>query len=248
MKKTIYSKNLKAQFHPTFGNEKLGGKNLKIMAVGYLSGDDIPTFKDGRPVVDMVGTCNKVDCSGCKGSCYAMRTQRQYNGVTIARAENTLQLRKSMWQHFQDIKKAIIENNISIVRYTESGEIESYNQFQNLVNLARDLSHVRFYLYTKNYHVLHQFFDRSVLPENLVVLISIWGDIGVDAWHHFKIYRNVKAFVVNNHEGDLASGFYCPAYRRNTETGKVTRDPEMTCAKCGLCFKSPAKVIHCLEH
>lgn len=246
MKKTVLMRNCTAQFHPTFNNSKLGGKKLNLLAISYVPGSAFTFLKSGKKVSDCKGTCGMVDCKNCERSCYAIRSYRQYNAVTVNRVENTMQLRSDINQHFSDIHNAIKSNNINVVRYTESGEIESFDQFMHLYRLAKDLPHVKFYLYTKNYVVLREFFNDHVLPDNMVVLVSIWGDHGVAAWEEFKKYKNVKCFAVNS---DIDTPYTCPAYRKdkNGKTYRVKTDA-VKCGNCKLCFDSKAKVIKCLEH
>lgn len=242
MTRTILTKDCKAQFHPTLSNSKLGGKDVHMMGISYMPGPECITFKNGEKVTDCKGTCT--NCADCMNACYAINSCKRFPNVTKNRVENTLQLREDIEQHFADIYWTIKDNNINVVRYTESGEIENINQFMHLYWLAMDLKSVKFYLYTKNYNVLREFFNNHVLPNNLVVLISVWGENGVAAWNEFKKYSNVKCFAVNS---DLKVACYCPAYHKD-ENGKVYRDNDMTCARCKLCFNSTAKIIGCYEH
>lgn len=242
-RKTLYSKDFKACFHPSFSNSKTGGKKEKMMSIGYLSGGKLLYFKNGVLITDIIGTCQCVDCSKCSRKCYAIRTIRQYEKACINRLENTLQLRNDMKAHFEAIGKAIQDNKIEIVRYTESGELETYDQMLELYRLAIRFPNVHFYLYTKNYYVLRCFFDFRTLPDNMVVLISVWEDVGVNEWEEFKGYKNVKCFAVNS---KLQPKVFCPAYK--LVNGKAKLDKKVTCAKCGLCFNSKAKIIGCYEH
>lgn len=241
-RETIFMSDCTPCFHPTFGNEKLGG----IMGIGYLSGYN-PTFADGTPTTDCLPTCYRVNCGACNGGCcYAVRSETRFPNKRKNCIENTMQLREDMTMHFQEIKKAIRENGVKVVRYTESGEIENFAQFLSVYRLARKMPDVRFYLYTKNYEVLSRFFESLTLPNNMVVLISVWNDLGLGPWEVFKKYRNVKCFAVNA-ENTLRPMVYCPAYFKD-ENGKTKRDPSKTCEKCRLCFDSKAKIIGCLEH
>ena len=252
MKKTVHTttlcKDLEARFCPSYGNEKTGGKNEGMLAIGYYPGRGILYYKDGAMVSDCLGTCGCVNCDGCMKKCYAISMIKRYTKARENRIANTLQLRSDINKHFDDIRKTILRDNIKIVRYTDSGEIESYLQFVKLVNLALGLPSVQFYLYTKNYQVLREFFgEKKELPGNMVVLISIWEDLGKSEYNEFKHHRNIKAFAVKS---DIKVQATCPAYRKDPKTGRVTMNKEMTCAKCGLCTgKHPnIKVIGCLEH
>lgn len=239
MKKTVLIKNCAPRFHATRSNSKLG----KMLAISYVPGADFRFLKNGTLVSDCKGTCGCVDCKHCERACYACRSYDQYPAVTLNRVENTMQLREDIQQHFSDIGDYIEKHHVAIVRYTESGEIESYEQFYALYWLAKCTPDTRFYLYTKNYDVLRRFFRYHVLPDNLVVLVSIWGDLGREEWNEFKKYSNVKCFAV--HAEDLMPAIMCPAYK--LVNGKVVRTGK-TCAECKLCFDSKAKMIGCYEH
>ena len=249
-KETVFMKDCIPQFHPTLSNDKLGGKKFNIMGISYVPGNTFFYLKDGTLVSDCPGTCNNVDCSGCgkRGICYAIDSYCQYPAVTLNRVENTIQLRLNPEKHFQDIKQSIIDNKINTVRYTESGEIIDYAHFERIINLCNDLKSVNFYLYTKNYKVLYTYFSKyDDLPENLVILISIWKETGVKEYNDFKDHKNIKAFVVNN--PDIKVQAMCPAYKEIN--GKVVRikTDNVKCGNCGLCTaKSNCKVIGCIEH
>lgn len=249
-KQTVYQAECNAVFHPTMSNDKLGGKKQKIMAVSYVPGNELLYLKNGTLVSDCIGTCGKVDCNGCahRGVCYAIDSFCQYNAVTLNRVENTLQLRSDMAGHFEEIYQAAIEKGVNTIRYTESGEIESYEQFLEVVRLSERLPGVEIYLYTKNYPVLYRFFKSRELPENMTVLISIWENVGVAAWNDLKEHAGIKAFVVNNDA--IKCDAMCPAYRKD-DKGKVRRvkSDAVKCGNCRLCTRArKAKVIGCLEH
>ncbi len=239
-------------FHATLNNDKLGGKSEKILAIGYVPGSDLLYLNNGTMVSDCKGTCGAVDCSGCgfRGICYAIDSYCQYPAVTVNRIENTLQLRTNIDLHFLSIYYTALENKVETIRYTESGEIETYTQFSYVVELAEKLPNVKIYLYTKNYAVLRKYFESAELPENMVVLISIWENTGVSEFLEMSDHNNIKAFVVNNQ--DIKVNAMCPAYHKNPKTGKVERvkdNPAVKCGNCGLCTgKHKCKIIGCLEH
>ena len=246
MNTTIFTKDLTPGFFPSYDNGKTGGKHDHFMAIGYYPGRGYLYFKStGELVADIIGTCGHVNCEECQKKCYAVSMCKRFQDACKHRIENTLQLRQDIDQHFSDIKAAIISDKIKIVRYTDSGEIESFEQFVKLVGLAKDLENVRFYLYTKNYTVLRDFFKHCELPDNMIVLVSVWGETGLNEYNEFKHHKNIKAFVVNS---TLKPEAMCPAYKKIN--GKVKLNKSMTCARCGLCWgkKPGVNVIGCLEH
>lgn len=245
--KTTLVNNIVPMFWPSYGNEKTGGKDVGMMAIGYYPTDDYIHYSDGSLVADIKGTCGCVNCDGCKGPCYAVSMIKRFTTAREHRIANTLQLRQDINQHFEDIRTRILEDKIKIIRYTDSGEIETYLQFVKLVNLALGLPSVKFYLYTKNYTVLREFFSEGKeIPNNMTVLISIWEDLGEKEYMEFRHHRNIKAFAI--HPSTVKTNVMCPAYIKDEKTGRIKLNKEMTCAKCKLCFDSKAAVIGCLEH
>jgi len=243
MKKTLFAKDCKPCLHITDSNSKLG----KMASIGYVPGCGLIILKStGEIVTDIPGSCGCVDCAGCSCKCYAIRSFRQYDGKTRACCENTLQLREDPEKHFSDIAEYIEKKHIKVLRYLESGELETYRQFTLLVRLAKTHPETTFYTYTKNYFVLNYFFftKGQELPKNLVILLSVWGETGREEWERFSRFGNVKCFAVNT---DMKTDAICPAYTKD-KSGKTRLNKAMTCAKCGLCFRSKAKVIGCLEH
>lgn len=240
--RTLLMKDHKPTFHPTEDNGKIGA----MLGISYLPGSDYMYLNSGLLTSDCKGTCGSVDCSGCIGSCYAVSTVKRFEHANANRMENTMQLRSDIDQHFADIRSRAIEKGHKVIRYTESGEIENYRQFEKVVDLAESLPDRSVYLYTKNYAVLRQYFERHELPSNMVVLISIWDQHGVSEYEEFKHHDNVKAFVVNNDTYKVDA--MCPAYREVNGKVKRINDDRVKCVNCKLCFSSKAKVIGCLEH
>lgn len=266
MRTTVYQDNLKGQFHATVSNDKLGGHEYKLMAVSYVPGNEIITYKNGKPVSDCIGTCGSVDCSGCArvGQCYAIRSYMQYPAVTINRIENTKQLREDINKHFDEIREYIRVNEIKMVRWQESGEIETFEQGDKELETADMFPDVTFYLYTKNYDWLRHVFASRELPKNTTVLVSVWEGIGLSEYNEFKNHENVKAFVVNTPE--LIPDVMCPAYAEVVKhyksgdkvkvvmtTEKNGFSPEyvkaVKCGNCQQCTRNrTSKVIGCLKH
>ena len=247
-RKTIYISEVKPEFKSTYSNSKLGGLKQRILAVSYMPAHEPLRYKDGRLVTDCMGTCGGVNCKGCMQGCYAIRTVRQYESACYNRIANTLHMRQDIDAHFEAIKAECIKRNITTLRYTEAGELETFRQFVKVVELAQELPEMEVYLYTKNYPILRRFFETDELPENMTVLVSIWGSVGVQEYNEFKDHDGIKCFVVNNDE--IKADCNCPAYKLNSK-GKVKRvnSDAVKCGNCRLCTRAKSvKVIKCLEH
>lgn len=251
---TTYSHDIIPEFRPSYSVEKIGGQDQHIMAVAYVPGPGVLQYVGtGDLVSDCPGSCHGVDCSICSqpGNCYAIRDYRRFPAYRRNCIANTLQLRADMEKHFSDLRATIIADGIETVRYTQSGEIESYDQFLHVVQLAEDLG-VEVYLYTKNYPVLYRYFDEGrELPETMTVLISIWGqDVeAIRAYEALKGHAGIKAFVVDN--DDYEADATCPAYRADApgKKARLVKEDWAKCGHCRLCTRAKAcKVIRCAKH
>ena len=239
MKKTVYESECTPRLHVSKTNSKLG---RKMVSIGYVPGTGYRHLKNGTLVTDVIGTCPG-NCKECEKNCYACRSHDQYPAKTVSNVENTMQVRDHLHTHFLAIDAYLKEHDVKILRYTESGEIESYNQFMALVWLAQHNAGTSIYFYTKRYDLLRRYLGYQAMPKNLVALVSIWGSLGREEWSEFKQYDNIKCFAV--HAEDMHPDAMCPAYK--LVNGKVVRTG-ITCDKCKLCFDSKAKMIGCYEH
>lgn len=230
------STDYKARLHVSNSNSKLG-----FESICYVAGVE-ETYKTGERITEIVGTCRRVDCSQCSKGCYALNSFRRYPAVTVNDIENTLHLRADLKKHFKAIDDYIREHKTPILRYTDRGEIESTKQLFEVVKLALNNPSTTIYLYTKNYTALKKVLEAVELPDNMRILVSIWGSTGVTEWEFFRHYKGVNAFVVNNPN---YTGVNCPAYK--LVNGKAVRTGK-TCKDCKLCFTGNNRVINCVEH
>lgn len=246
MKQTVFMKLLTPRFHATMNSSKLGGKREKIVGVSKVPGKGLVRFKDGRIVSDCTGTCSAVDCSGCEKACYARRSFIQYPTVTVNRVENTMLARTDIERFISSIYEYAVKVKATTIRYTESGEIETYTELETLMRYAEMYPDINLYFYTKAYNFLAKYITENyVLPENVTVLLSIWGKHGVKEYECFKNISGIKAFVVNN--ADYKPDIICPAY--HMVNGKVKQNKAVKCGNCKACTRArDFKVIGCYEH
>ncbi len=224
--------------------------NIKVGNIATWS-----TLKGNEPIYikqldrEIVGTCGK-HCAGCTKNCYVNKSYR-YNSVKYGHAIRTLALREDPEAVHENIKKQIerARNPFDIVRWNQSGEIETAADFKVLTDLGNDFPEVRYFIYTKAYEIVVPALLAGMVPENVTVLISIWHENGIEAYNKVKHLPNVKAFVYCDGFDYSAYGLQidtmCNAY---DETGKLNHN--ITCDKCTKCFNRSAKckVIGCNDH
>lgn len=237
-----------ATFHAKWnksGNIKLGGS---IWSYSSLMGDD--SIYIDRLGFSVKGTCGGF-CGACKEKCYVRKSYR-YTCVKFGHARNTLAMRQDPARAGEELSGYITraKNKPVACRLDQSGEIESYEQLLAFIRVAADHPETPVYVYTKAYDIVIPALLDGIVPENLIILISIWHEYGLDDYNKVKHLPNVKAFVYDDGLFDysaagLESTTTCKAYGAD---GKL--DHKITCARCKKCFKARDswKVIFCKDH
>lgn len=228
------------------GNIKLGAA---IWSWSTLMGD-YEYFVGGQVIK---GTCG--NCDACKESCY-VRASYNIHGKSVipSHAKNTLGLRENLAEVMTQLDRQITRANtsknsrtrkIELVRLNQSGEIETDDQFFAWCELAIKHPETKFYIYTKMYDIVTPALLSGAVPENLVVLYSVWHEIGVKEYEQVEHLVNVKAFVYDDGQLNVTPDTYCRAYSDN---GKL--DHNITCDKCQKCFNTTLqrKIIGCKAH
>lgn len=199
------------------------------------------------------GTCGRY-CAGCEKICYVRRSYR-YNSVKYGHARNTIAIRENILNAFFYLNEKIenARNKPVIIRYDQSGEIESIEQLQMYASIAWVHMDIDFYIYTKAYDIVIPALLDGMIPMNMTVNISIYHEYGIEEFKRVAHLPNVKAFVVLDDEWTIAKyaeyGIIitttCKAYN---EKGNL--DHNITCDKCKKCFNRIMmhKVIGCYEH
>ena len=226
------------------GNIKLGGK---MWTLSKLYGSQEWFIE--KYGIYLKGTCGKY-CKGCCNDCYVKRSYR-YGSVILKHGTNTLALRNDIIGFFAilDGQLTRAKNKPEQVRYDQSGEIESRQEFSLLCDLAAAHNYSQFYLYTKAFDLvipeILERYETGRLPENLTVLISIWHEYGIAEYESIKHIPNVKAFVYNDgFEYPFEFTTRCTAYNGRKLNHNIT------CDKCRKCFdrKDIHKIISCDSH
>lgn len=217
------------------GNIKMG----KILSWSTLM-SDYKIKKLTGVLKGISGTCG--NCSGCVKDCY-VRASYRFPGVIHSHAINTYGLRHQLEKVENDLYEQLCHTSIETVRINQSGELENDEQFAMWCRLASKFPDKKFYIYTKMFGIAVPALKAGNVPSNFTVLLSVWHHCGVEEFESVKNMPNVKAFMYDDGETELATKIYCKAY---DEKGHL--DHEHTCESCRLCYDSKAKVIGCHAH
>lgn len=131
------------------------------------------------PSVNLVAilTCRK-NCP-CAKDCYATKGRYRFKNVRNRLIHNTQAYLDNAEQYFSDIKHSINNGMVSYsyFRWHASGDIVDEKYFKGMVKVANELPLTSFLAFTKKYEIVNDFIDSGgVIPENLHIVFSAWGD------------------------------------------------------------------------
>ena len=217
-----YNPNMKISL--VKGNSKLG---KGVYAFNLLPGDEPISTKDKGQLTNVRGTCGGC-CNECKNECYAISDTRRYHNTCIpSLAKNTVIMRHDIDDMFAQLKSECEAKKVRVLRYHSSGELESYEYLLHMVKLAKQLSSVQFYFYTKRFKFIERYLaERGKFPDNLICNISEWNG-------NTKDFNLIGLNVFTYDDGTnpaLSKVTHCPAVDRH---GRKTG---ISCDQCKRCF------------
>lgn len=205
-------------------NMKLG-EQVASWSTLYGSREFIVLEMDGMAIR---GTCH--NCEACEDSCYVAHSYRNSSPI-FSHARNTWGLRHEPQKVFADLDKQLNTMEQPYIRINQSGDMESEEELYGWIMLAENHPEKIFYLYTKRYDIATPVLLGGGVPENLVILYSIWHEVGVAEYEMVKHLPNVKSFIYN----DGTDLMVTPTTRCYAYKGRVLNH-EITCGGCKRCI------------
>lgn len=257
-----------AKLHITKGNSKVG-KGIYTFSTLPGNEDNLLTINGTTLLTNIPGTCSK-HCAGCfNGGCYAVNSAKlHHNAVVKAWAENTLLLR--MGKLFAEIDAFITAKNkkyekthntedavVKTFRINVSGEIQSCSELESWDDLAAKHPEVTFGVYTKNYEALSEFIDkRGDSQSNFVINVSQWHGVADD---FLRKYTGVNVFEYddsNRKNNELSEADkarlkniqHCPAVTAEGKHAKTASGADITCDRCGRCYRKTGSITAVYAH
>ena len=255
-----------ARLHISKGNSKIGDGIYSFSTLPG-NADHMLYLRDGTLLTDIPGTCSKYcDGCAKDGACYAWRDAKLHHNATIpAWAENTVLLRSGrLWnqigiflslkngkaqKYLADAKDvgmdpraaAAFAHGIATVktfRIHVSGELENAAQLREWNKVALAHPETQFGIYTKNYDALAEFLDAGCdFAPNFVVNVSEWHGVAKPFLEKYS-WAKLNVFVYDDHtEPDVAALPHCPAVTREGHHAKLPDGSDMTCDRCGRCYR-----------
>ena len=218
------------------------GKLGNIPQFNTLPGDEPLRLQNGTLLTNIKGTCGE-HCKECKSVCYAVRCALfHHNSVVQAWGGNTVIMRNDPEKARREIREYCQKNIVKYFRFHTSGELESVEQLKLYCEICRDNADVVFYIYTKRFDLIAEYFvyENHPVPENFIINLSEWNG-SVDAFLSEtedmvavgKFFESINVFAYD--DGSRAYPVHCPAIdMEGHETG-------VTCAQCRRCMKKGSK-------
>ena len=156
-RKYVTVDSVNGKLHITEGNSKTGPCLNYNTAIFYTCRHDCECFRKGL-------------CYACSGCYNYLSNQRDYT-------ENYAFFVNSTSEEFCSAVNAEIRahKSINLFRWFTCGDIANGRFLSCMVQVALDNPGVKFWAYTKKYHIVNAYIDNGgIIPENLTILFSHW--------------------------------------------------------------------------
>lgn len=214
------------KYHVSNGNVKIG----KIVNTNLQAGDD---DVNGRIV--QKGSCCGC-CATCKRVCYA-RAAYRYDDTIEANADNLFFARNYTEEYFKTVKETLNRKRaFRYHRWHSAGEIPFKTYLDGVVDVAKEVSKMKHYIYTKRYKwVNEEIGDKANKPKNLTVLFSPPFTCNtmekIRKWAKKNNPYDYPLFIYDNgNDPEIAKLPHCPA---------VSCDGHKTGITCDICKRCP---------
>ena len=111
----------------------------------------------------------------CFKLCYARKGRFMFQNVKTPLERNLMIWKTDPERYEEEVEMAAYFSHW--FRWHSSGDIPDDNYFAMMVRSAQHLPGVKFLCFTKRYEIVNKYLDiHQVLPENLSIVLSAWGD------------------------------------------------------------------------
>jgi len=160
------------------------------------------------------------------GECYALKAWQQYPGTRTAWSSNLDMYREDPTAYFAEIA-AWLQAGRTLPRFFRwhvAGDILDPTYLDGMVAIAEMFPGVNFLAFTKR----HDLVASATLPDNLVLILSMWPGFGEQADDGFR-----RAWVQDGTEDRApVDALECPG----------------TCETCGMCWNLPKVGLDVVFH
>ena len=111
----------------------------------------------------------------CAKTCYARKGNFRFSNVQKSMRENYLAWLNTP-QEYEDAIVAVA-SNFTHFRFHSAGDIPDEKYFQTMIRITKRCPNTKFLVFTKKFAIVNDYLGHGgVLPDNLSVVFSAWGD------------------------------------------------------------------------
>lgn len=211
---------------------RIGGLSAPSKMPGFSIGLPATACKTGAKLAKVAGST----CSNC----YALKGNYRYDNVTTAQKNRLTAIDSPTWvaDMTSIIGAACAELEEPFFRWHDSGDIQNVRHFLNIVQVCNNLSHISFWLPTKEYRLVLGMAKHIKLPPNLTVRVSapkLNATMSIDGVTTSNV--STRKMWVSKKTMPLPNSFLCRAYSQNGE-----------CRDCRLCWSPNVSAVTYPKH
>lgn len=114
----------------------------------------------------------KVQGSTC-GSCYALKGRYVFPNVRKALERRLATIDRPEWTDaMTELIRRKTRKDVPYFRWHDAGDIQSVGHLTNIVQIAKNLPHIAFWLPTRETAIVKEYLESNCFPSNLTVRLS----------------------------------------------------------------------------
>ena len=172
----------------------------------------------------------KVKGSICS-KCYALKGRYVFQNVIDAMEKRFHSLTNPFWT---DAITFLInkKEKSGFFRWHDSGDLQNVGHLEKIVQIAKNLPHIKFWLPTREYSIVSDYVEKiaKTFPENLCIRLSAYM---IDGQTPDSIAQKLGVQV----SGVSKDGYNCPASKQNN-----------SCGDCRACWDTSVYCISYKQH
>lgn len=169
----------------------------------------------------------KVKKSICS-KCYALKGRYVFQNVIDAMEKRFHSLTNPLWV---DAMTFLInkKEKSGFFRWHDSGDLQDIPHLQKIVEIAKNLPHIKFWLPTREYGIVSDYIEKieGIIPDNLCVRLSAYM---IDGPTPDSVAQRLGVQV----SGVSSNGFTCPAPKQGN-----------SCESCRACWD---RSVYCVSY
>ncbi len=174
--------------------------------------------------------------------CFAMRGNYLYNNVNQCHQRRLDGISHPEW--VDSMVYLMIHHSLGLFRWFDSGDLQSVEHLQKIVEIAKRLPQVKFWLPTQERGFITKFLKTNTIPSNLIIRIS----------NQFINSSEPKTKLLSTTSSVLTKPFFVKAKENKSVVRCMSKALPKEhpaygkCGTCRACWNKDVKHIYYLQH